>query len=56
MVNGINHYSADNAVPVEVDESVTQYTASYAENGIPKKDLGTPYTVIEGNRVVVLMG
>ena len=25
MVNGINYYSTDNAVPVEVDESVIQY-------------------------------
>ena len=63
MVNGINYYSTDNAVPVEVDESVIQYTTSYAENGIPQKDgeanfnkdLGTPCAVIEGNRVVVLM-
>ena len=63
MVNGINYYSTDNAVPVEVDESAIQYTTSYAENGIPQKDgeanfnrdLGTPYAVIEGNRVVVLM-
>ena len=37
MVNGINYYSTDNAVPVEVDESVIQYTTSYAENGIPQK-------------------
>jgi hypothetical protein len=63
MVNGIIYYSTDNAVPVEVDESVIQYTTSYAENGIPQKDgeanfnrdLGTPYAVIEGNRVVVLI-
>ena len=26
MVNGINYYATDNAVPVEVDESVIQYT------------------------------
>ena len=63
MVNGTNYYSTDNAVPVEVDESVIQYTISYAENGIPQKDgeanfnkdLGTPYAVIEGDRVVVLI-
>ena len=63
MVNGTNYYSTDNAVPVEVDESVIQYTTSYVENGIPQKDgeanfnkdLGTPYAVIEGDRVVVLM-
>ena len=53
MVNGTNYYSTNNAVPVEVDESVIQYTTSYAENGIPQKDgeanfnrdLGTPYPV-----------
>lgn len=63
MVNGTNYYSTDNAIPVEVDESVIQYTTSYAENGIPQKDgeanfnrdLGTPYAVIEGNRVVVFI-
>ena len=38
MVNGINYYSTDNAVPVEVDESVIQYTTSYAEDGVPRKD------------------
>ena len=46
MVNGTNYYSTDNA-----------------ENGIPQKDgeanfnkdLGTPYAVIEGDRVVVLI-
>lgn len=63
MVNGTNYYSTDNAVPVEVDESAIQYTTSYAENGIHQKDgeanfnrdLGTPYAVIEGDRVVVLI-
>ena len=63
MVNGINYYSTDNAVPVEVDESVIQYTTSYAEDGVPRKDgeanfnrdLGTPYAVIEEDLVVVLM-
>ena len=63
MVNGTNYYSTDNAVPVEVDESVIQYTTSYAENGIPQregeanfnKDLRTPYAVIEGEQVVVFI-
>ena len=63
MVNGINYYSTDNAVPVEVDESVIQYTTSYAEDGVPRKDgeaifnrdLGTPYAVFEEDLVVVLM-
>ena len=63
MVNGTNYYSTDHAVPVEVDESVIQYTTSYAENGIPQKDgeanfnrdLGTPYAVIEDDSVVVLI-
>ena len=40
-----------------------RYTTSYAENGIPQKDgeanfnrdLGTPYAVIEDDRVVVLV-
>ena len=40
MVNGINYYSTDNAVPVEVDESVIQYTTSYAEDGVPRKEIG----------------
>lgn len=63
MVNGINYYSTNNAVPIEVDESVIQYTTSYAESGIPQKDgeanfnrdLGTPYAVVEGDMVVVLI-
>ena len=63
MVNGVNYYSTNKAVPVEVDESIIQYTTSYAENGVPQKDgetkfnrdLGTPYAVIEGNLVVVLI-
>ena len=41
MVNGSNYYSTDHAVPVEVDESVIQYTTSYA--------------VIEDDSVVVLI-
>ena len=63
MVNGTIYYSTNNVVPVEVDESVIQYTTSYAENGIPQKegetnfnrDLGTPYVVVAGNKVVVLI-
>ncbi len=63
MVNGINYCSTDKAVPVEVDENIIQYTTSYAENGVPQKDgeanfnrdLGTPYAVIEGGLVVVLI-
>lgn len=63
MVNGINYYSTDNAVSVEVDESVIKYTTSYAENGVPQKDgeanfnrdLGTPYAVIESNVVIVFI-
>ena len=63
MVNGTNYYSTNNAAPVEVDESVIQYTTSYAEDGIPQKDgesnfdrdLGTPYAVIEGDMVVVFI-
>ena len=62
-VNGINYYSTNNAVPVEVDDSVIQYTASYAEDGVPKKDgeanfnrdTGTPYAVLEDGMVVVLV-
>ena len=30
MVNGTNFYSTNNAVAVEVDDSVIQYTTSYA--------------------------
>lgn len=37
MVNGTNFYSTNNAVAVEVDDSVIQYTTSYAENGVPKR-------------------
>ena len=63
MVNGIIYYSTSNAVPGEVDESVIQYTTSYAKNGIPQKDgeanfnrdLGTPYAVIAENKVIVLI-
>jgi uncharacterized lipoprotein YehR (DUF1307 family) len=63
MINGTNYYSTDNAVPVEVDESAIQYTTSYAEDGVPKKDgevnfnrdTGTPYAVLEDGMVVVLI-
>ena len=63
MANGTNYYSTGNAVPVEVDESAIQYTTSYAEDGVPKKDgeanfnrdTGNPYAVLEGGMVVVLI-
>lgn len=63
MVNGTNFYSTNNAVAVEVDDSVIQYTTSYAENGVPKKDgeanfnkdTGTPYAILEDGMVVVLI-
>ena len=42
MVNGTNYYSTDNAIPVEVDESVIQYTTSYAEKSNPPKKKGPP--------------
>ena len=53
----------NNAVAVEVDDSVIQYTTSYAENGVPKKDgeanfnkdTGTPYAILEDGMVVVLI-
>ena len=43
--------------------SVIQYTTSYAENGVPKKDgeanfnkdTGTPYAILEDGMVVVLI-
>ena len=54
MVNGTNFYSTNNAVAVEVDDSVIQYTTSYAENGVPK-DTGTPYAILEDGMVVVLI-
>jgi hypothetical protein len=46
-----------------VDDSVIQYTTSYAENGVPKKDgeanfnkdTGTPYAILEDGMVVVLI-
>lgn len=63
MVNGTVYYSTGRAVPGEVDESAIHYTTGYAENGIPQKDgeanfdrdAGTPYAVVEGNKVVVLL-
>ena len=63
MVNGTNYHSTGNAVPVEVDESAIQYTTSYAEDGVPKKDgeanfnrdTVNPYAVLEGGMVVVLI-
>ena len=62
-VNGINYYSTNAAVPVEVDDSVIKYTTSYAENGVPTKDgeanfnrdTGTPYAVLEDGMVVVMI-
>ena len=62
IVNGTVYYSTGRAVPGEVDESAIQYTTGYAENGTPQKDgeanfdrdAGTPYAVVEGNKVVVL--
>ena len=62
-VNGINYYSTNTAVAIEVDDSVIQYTTSYAENGVPEKDgeanfnraLRSPYALIEDSYVVVLI-
>lgn len=62
-VNGINYYSTNTAVPIEVDDSIIQYTTSYAENGVPEKDgeanfnraLRNPYALIENSYVVVLI-
>lgn len=63
MIQGRTYSSTDREVPVEVDESAIQYTTSYAEDGVPKKDgeanfnreLGTPYAVLEDGMVVVLL-
>lgn len=63
MVNGTYYYSTNHAVPVEVDDTVIQFTTSYAEDGVPKKDgesnfdrdSGTPYAVLEDGMVVVLI-
>ena len=64
MVGSTNYYSTDQAVPVEVDESMIRYPTSYAKNGVPKKDgesnfnrdLNCPYAVLEDGMVVVLIG
>ena len=40
MVNGTNFYSTNNAVAVEVDDSVIQYTTSYAENRSEERRVG----------------
>lgn len=37
MVNGTNYYSTDHAVPVEVDESVIQYTTFMQKTAYLKK-------------------
>ena len=63
MINGRNYYSTDTVVPVEVDESVIQYTTSYAEDGVPPKDgednfnrnTETPYAILEDGMVVVFI-
>lgn len=63
MIDGVNYYSTDNAVPVEVDESAIKHTTSYAEDGIPQKDgeenftrdAGTPYAILENGMVVVFI-
>ena len=54
MVNGINYYSTDNAVPVEVDESVIQYTTSYAEDAFPEKMVRQTSTETWGLRMLLL--
>ena len=63
MVDGTIYCSTNNSITIEVEESLIRYTSSYAKNGIPRKDgeanfnrdLGTPYAVIEGGTVVVLI-
>ena len=63
MVDGTIYCSTNNAITIEVEENLIRYTSSYAKNGIPRKDgeanfnrdLGTPYAVIEGGTVVVLI-
>ena len=61
MVNDIKYYSTYKAVSVEVDDSVIEYTTSYAVDGVPRKngeanfDYGTPYAVLEDDVVVVLI-
>lgn len=64
MVGSTNYYSTDQAVPVEVDESMIRYTTSYAKNGVPQKDgesnfnrdLNCAYAVLEDGMVVVFIG
>ena len=61
MVNDRKYYSTYEAVSVEAEDSVIQYTTSYAADGVPRKngeanfDLGTPYAVLEDDMVVVLI-
>ncbi len=61
MVNDIKYYSTYKAVSVEVDDSVIEYTTSYAVEGVPRKNgeanfnLGTPYAILEDDLVVVLI-
>ncbi len=61
MVNGIKYYSTYKAVSVEVDDSVIEYTTSYAVDGVPRKngeanfDLETPYAILEDDMVVVFI-
>ena len=63
MVGGTIYCSTNNAITIEVEESLIRYTSSYAKNGIPRKDgeanfnrdLGTHYAVIDDGRVVVLI-
>lgn len=58
-----SHKEEYEAVSVEVDDSVIQYTTSYAEDGVPQKDgeanfnrdLETPYAILEDGMVVVLI-
>lgn len=60
MVNGTLYYSTDNTISVNLEENNIQYTMSYAENGVPKKngetnfdrDTGSPYIVFD-DRVAV---
>ena len=61
MVNDIKYYSTYKAVSVEVDDSVIEYTTSYAVDGVPRKNgeanfnLGTPYAILADDLVVVLI-
>ena len=51
MVNGTNFYSTNNAVAVEVDDSVIKKDGEANFN----KDTGTPYAILEDGMVVVLI-